>query len=151
MDRGKYTDPADVRKAQNSPGAATWERALAPQLRLPRVKRLAEATFTWIIRPEGGWLEGCVYTDGAALDGPLEEFRRCAWAFVALDSSNRVVAAARGVAPGWVDDIGGAEAWALLQAGQHAMPGSCQFVSDSLVTVMAIHGGFKAATHARKK
>jgi hypothetical protein len=38
-----------------------------------------------IIEPDGGWLQGDVYIDGSALDGPVGKLNRCGWAFGILD------------------------------------------------------------------
>jgi hypothetical protein len=65
-----------------------------------------------------------------------------------LDDDFEVVAAAHGVPPPWIDDIGGSEAWGLLQAASVAMPGACRFKSDCLSAVQAVHNGAQKATAA---
>ena len=58
-----------------------------------------------------------VFTDGSLLDGNLGvNCPAVGWAFVALDDEDRVVAAAFGVPPRWVDTIQGAELWAIQMA-----------------------------------
>ena len=89
----------------------------------PKRKKAQRETFHWVVEPEGGMIQGTIYTDGSALDGPSSVLMRCGWAFVAVDSEGNITASAYGVPPPWVDDIGGAEAWALLQAAMRAMPG----------------------------
>ena len=56
--------------------------------------------------------------------------------------------------PPWITEIGGAEAWALLQATGPAFAGACNFISDCKVMVDLLHGGREKAldgssTHAR--
>ena len=73
-------------------------------------KKAQKESFKWTVKPEGGVIEGTVYTDGSALDGPNPNLVRCGWAFVVLDDEGNVTASASGVPPPWIDDIGGAEA-----------------------------------------
>ena len=131
-------------------GKPEWVRALAGRPPRPSKPRAACETFKWVVEPEGGWLQGDIYTDGSVLDGPTEELSRCGWAFVILDDQFNVTAAAHGVHPPWITDIGGGEAWALLQAAKRALPGMCRFKVDSLSTVQAVHAGMPVATSAKK-
>ena len=70
-------------------------------------------TFNWHIKPRDGLAAGEVYPNGSARDGPTPELMRLGWGFVVLDSGGNISAAAYGVPPPWIVDIGGAEAWAL--------------------------------------
>ena len=81
-----------------------------------------EASFKWVVEPEGGMLEGIAYSDGSFLDGPIPELARGGWAFVVLNDDGVIVASAYGVPPPWIKDIGGAEAWGVLQVGLRAIP-----------------------------
>ena len=67
-------------------------------------------------------LEGTAYTDGSFLDGPVVELGRCGWSFVVLNDQGQATAAAYGVPPPWIEDIGGSEAWAVLQVALRAIP-----------------------------
>lgn len=61
--------------------------------------------------------EGDIYLDGSALDGPTVELMRCGRSFVVLrQQTGKTIASAFGVPPSWITCIGGAEAWAMLQA-----------------------------------
>ena len=60
-------------------------------------------------------MEGHVYPDGSLLDGIVPELAHTGWACVVLGEDGTVVAAAYGVPPPWIKEIGGAEAWALYQ------------------------------------
>ena len=81
-------------------------------------------SFRWVVRPEGDMFAGEIYPDGSALDGPNPELMRCGWSFVVLcPSSGKAVASAMGVPPPWITDIGGSEAWAMLQAAIRVLPG----------------------------
>lgn len=62
-----------------------------------------------------------------------------------------LLASASGVPPGGINDIGGAEAWALYQAAVRAVPGSCNHISDSLTTVEALHAGSAACGSGKKR
>ena len=62
-----------------------------------------------------------------------------------------MVAAASGVPPEWITDIGGAEAWAIYQAARFALPGGCRYVSDSLTTVRTLQARVGACIAAGKK
>ena len=56
-------------------------------------------------------LNGEIYPDGSALDGPSLELMRCGGAFVVISfDTGEVIAAAMGAPPPWITDIGGAEA-----------------------------------------
>ena len=103
-------------------GNPAWERALFPKPPRPMRKRAAVESFRWIVEPDNGIIEGDVYPDGSALDGPAIELMRCGWPFVVL-TGGIVTAAACGGPPPWIVDIAGAEAWALLQAAIRAFPG----------------------------
>ena len=61
-------------------------------------------------------VDGQVYLDGSARDGPTPELVRLGWAFAVLGNNGRIIAAAYGVPPPWIVDIGGAQALALYQA-----------------------------------
>ena len=131
-----------------------WERALVPLPPPPPRPPAAEATFHWKVKPSDDFVSGAFYLDGSALDGPSVELMRCGWSFVAVDADGTVLASAYGATPPWVVDIGGAEAWALLQATGTAFPGACTFVSDCKVMVDMLHGGRQKAvagssSHAR--
>ena len=90
---------------------------------------------------------GTVYLDGSWLDG-LGPYARGGWAFVVLDDDGKIVAAAYGVPPPWIKDIGGAEAWVVLQVGLRAMPGKVKYMIDCQPCVDMVHGGVVAATTA---
>lgn len=83
---------------------------------LPLKRKPSAETFNWYIKPEGGLVDGQVYPDGSARDGPTPEIMRLGWAFAVLGNNGMIIAAAYGVPPPWIVDIGGAEAWALYQA-----------------------------------
>ena len=68
---------------------------------------------------------------------------------VGIDDHGRKVVEARGIPPGWVHDIPGAEAWALYQAGTIAEPGSV-FKSDCKPCVDAVHNGQEWACAAHR-
>ena len=99
-----------------------------------------EATFQWFTRPPGGTARCTFYTDGSRRDGHDARAARLGWAVIGLDERGVKVVEARGVPPGWVRDIPGAEAWALYQAGTIAEPGSA-FKCDCKPCVDAVHNG----------
>ena len=65
-----------------------------------------------------------------------------------LDECGRIVASAYGVPPPWIKDIGGAEAWGVLQVGLRAVPGKVKYMIDCQPCVFMIHGGIEEATSA---
>ena len=103
------------------------------------------------MRPEGGRIVGRIYTDGSMLDGPELFLARCGWSFVAIDEQGKVTAIARGVPPQWIDDIHGAEVWAMVQAALVATPGQCTYHCDCQSVVTAIHEGMLQATSAKNR
>ena len=109
-----------------------------------------EASFRWMVEPEDGMLEGTAYSDGSSLDGPIPELARGGWAFAVLDDRGVITASAYGVPPPWIKDIGGAEAWAVLQVGPRAIPGRVKYMVDCQPCVFMIHGGVAAATMASR-
>ena len=116
---------------------------------LPRLesdnKPPADGSFNWIINEcNVDFVGGRIYTDASRVDDDHPDTMRLGWAFVVLDSLNHVVAVASGVPPYYVDDIPGAEAWALLQAATIALPGST-FYSDCKTVVDAVHAGIEVA------
>ena len=126
------------------------DRGLYPLHNMAIPPRSTEATFTWILRPPGGILTSTIYTDGSRLDGLVALLAVNGWAFVAVDASGTVTAIARGVPPPWIDDIPGAEAWALLQAAQRRTP-DVPIRVDCEPCVNAVHRGMKRATADSRK
>lgn len=96
--------------------------------------------------------DGEIYLDGSVLDGPKLELMRCGWAFVVLcTETGEVIASAVGVLPPWITDIGGAEAWPMLQAALRVMPGKrSRFKGDCKACIDMVHAGLEvAASHKR--
>jgi hypothetical protein len=150
--RDKWAAPEDLATSSqcNIAGHPAWERALQPRPSKPMKNAASEASFRWVVEPEGGLIEGTAYSDGSLRDGPIVELARCGWAFAVLDDSGRIVASAHGVPPPWIKDIGGAEAWAALQVGLRAVPGKVKLMIDCQPCVAMIHGGMTAATTANR-
>ena len=149
--RDKYADNDVVSRGIANPGTLDYERAMKQRPPIPSTKQCKEETFEWEVEPVCGWFEGTVYPDGSLRDGKFAELARSGWSFVVIDDKGRIVAAANGVPPGWIVDIGGAEAWAIYQAARFAVPGRCRYISDSLTTVRALQAGIGACTAAGKK
>ena len=148
--RLKHASSEDLARTMHGwgSGKVAFERALVPLPPPPERPPAAEATFHWHVKPGDAFVAGRFYTDGSALDGPNYELMRCGWSFVALDDTDAIVAAAYGVTPPWIRDIGGAEGWALLQAAQVAFPGACTFTSDCKVIVDSLQLGRAKAVGA---
>ena len=148
-----YTDRATTREGWGR-GDVGWERALVCLPPRPQWSYAPEATFHWEVEPTEAMFGGRFYLDGSALDGPSMELMRCGWSFVAVNARGQTIAAAYGATPPWITDIGGAEAWALLQATGSALPGESTFISDCKVMVDCLKDGKRKATagsstHAR--
>ena len=115
----------------------------------------AHGTFNWILCPQdqdglpAHEFQACCYTDGSRIHNQHPDTLRLGWAFAAINSDGMVIAAASGVPPSYITDVPGAEAWAILQAAAHALPGSC-FRSDCLPCVSAIASGRTVACTARR-
>ena len=135
--------------AADAGGDVMLERALFPSLAAEVPPPREDATFYWTILPPGGSFRGTVYSDGSRLGGPSRLLARNGWAFVVMDLEGKIIAAANGVTPRWVDDIPGAEAWALTQAASRAEPG-CEYRVDCEACVKAVHRGPKWATSDRR-
>lgn len=131
-------------------GHPAWERALVPRPSKPMAEASKEATFRWVVEPEGGMLEGTAYSDGSFLDGPIIELARGGWAFAVLDDDGIIVASAYGVPPPWIKDIGGAETWGVLQVGLRGVPGKIKYMIDCQPCVLMVHGGIDEATTANR-
>ena len=91
-------------------------------------------------------LEGTFYMDGSCYESNISELARCGWGFVCIDEGGEIVGSAYGTCPPWVDDIGGAEAWAMLQVSLCSMPGRDPYWSDCLPLVQAVHKGSQVGT-----
>ena len=96
--------------------------------------------------------DGEIYPDGSALDGPNPELMRCGWAFVVISSeTGEVAASAMGAPPPWIADIGGAEAWAMLQAALRVMPGKrSRFKGDCKACIGMMHAGLEVAASPKR-
>ena len=90
----------------------------------PKKAKLSTTIFYWSVEPNECCITSTFYVDGSCFESDIHELARCGWGFVCLDANNVVVAAAFGTCPPWIEDIGGAEAWGLLQATLIAAPGS---------------------------
>ena len=125
-------------------------RSLEPKL--PSAPR--ESSFHWDIPPPpGGILVGRAYADGSRL---YAEHKYCGlvarqgWAFTILNDQGRVIAAASGVTPWWVQGIYAAELYALLNATQHAAPSTPFYVDCQSVQVGSKNGDTWAHSPCRK-
>ena len=127
--RQKGAPAVDTRTARNVDvsGHLAWEKGLLARPTIPRKKRSKVETFNWHTLPKDGLAAGNVYPDGSARDGPIPELERLGWSFAVVDGNGKVAAAAYGVPPPWITDIGGAEAWALYQALLHTIPEQCNY------------------------
>ncbi len=102
-----------------------------------------DGTFRWVVQPPAWPIEADVFfSDSSTIDAYAEDMERMGWAFAAYTADGICVAAAHGVPPDWVESNSGAEAWALYQAGVHAVPGA-EFRTDSLITLEALKRGKK--------
>ena len=63
-----------------------------------------------------------------------------------LELKGQVVAAAYGVPPPWIQDIGGAEAWALFQSLLVTSPSKCRYWPDCLPVHLAVQKGISIAS-----
>ena len=52
--------------------------------------------------------------------------------------------------PPWITCIGGAEAWAMLQAALRTLPGASRFKGDCKACIDMIHAGLAVATSAKR-
>lgn len=152
--RAKWSREVD-RKTEAScavVGHLAWERGLVPKPSPPRKAIVASDSFRWIIRPEGDMFHNKIYPDGSALDGPNPELMRCGWAFVFIcPETGELIASAMGVPPPWITGIGGAEAWAMLQAALRVMPGKrSRFKGDCKACIDMVHSGLEVATSHKR-
>ena len=132
------------RAGLHSDGSLIMERGLTKSIADTVPSSSAKDSFKWILEPPGGTFLGNVYSDGSRLDGPSQLLARNGWAFVVVDFSGILIAAASGVPPDWVEDIPATEAWALTQAAMRAELG-CVFFVDCEPCVNAFHSGVAAA------
>ena len=68
-----------------------------------------------------------------------------------IDRNGRLTAAAMGVPPPWIDDIGGAEGWALLQASLHSILGQNRFFTDCQAGADVLLAGREKACSAKTR
>ena len=96
--------------------------------------------------------EGCrVFTDGSRLDSGLPtEMQAFGWSFAVLDQDDRVVAAARGHPPRWVQSIFGAELVAMQQALERiSLP--ARVYTDCRSVFVGCGNSFEWASSANRK
>ena len=129
-------------------GHPAWERALVARPPMPRRKKSKVEPIVWHVKPKSMPIKGIIYSDGSARDGPIKELVRCGWAFVVVDEEGQVIAAAYGLPPPWIDDIGGAEVWGLHQAMLVTTPCSPAWV-DCLPVLTAVEKGMQVANDPR--
>jgi len=113
-------------------------RGVCPAPRVEDRDDEAYDTFHWHAEPVGDTPLSCrIFTDGSLLDGAWKGCEALGWAYVVLDSDDKVVSAAYGVPPRWVDSIQGAELWAVQVAlatalFPQALFTDCQTVSNGV-------------------
>ena len=122
-------------------------RGLLAEIDLSRYPVSPHEVMRWHMQPADGILlpRWTAYLDGSLRDGPDRRTGRAGWAFVALDDTGAVVAAAFGVPPPWIRCIHGAELWALYAALRCSLPGVA-FRSDRLAVVRTFRRGRAFAT-----
>ena len=149
--RKKFAREVDVRAAMQLEvrGHPTWERGLTARPSVPLKKKSCVETFRWHTKPIGGIVSGDVYPDGSARDGPTPELMRLGWSFCVIDSNGNIAAAAYGVPPPWIVDIGGAEAWGLYQSLLYTCPQSSRYWPDCYPVKLAVEKGPKVAMDPR--
>ncbi len=135
---------------QRTATTLAWTRALVSAPVPPRRMKHEEGTFVWNVRPADSHVLGTFYTDGSVVDAELGKLATVSWAFAVLDDQGACVAAASGLTPWWITDINGGEAWAILAAARHAVPGST-FITDSQNCVRAMARGPRWTTSPRCK
>ncbi len=136
-----------------SAAVVSWARAIVPHVDVPDFvpsipgRAQSEGTFRWAVKPRDADLPllATFYTDGSALDGYARMLARYGWSFVVVDNHGRIVAAAHGVPPAWVESVAAAEAWALVQAALVARPGSV-YKTDCLAVLKSMRAGRVSAT-----
>ena len=126
-----------------------FTRALrrSPLCKVPA--RDQEESFEWVKQPDGGLLEGDVYTDGSLMDNEPEFEGRCkalGWSFVVLGPDGRVRAAARGCPPAYIDTIYGAELWAVQMVVIRAFAGMARVITDCESVRVGCQSGSKRTT-----
>lgn len=133
-------------------GRPAWEIGLTPKPSPPRTQIAKSESFKWVARPEGDMFAGEIYPDGSGFDGPNPELMRCGWSFaVKCFATGEAIASAMGVPRPWITDIGGAEVWAMLQAGIRVLPGErSRSKGDCKACIDVIHGGIVVATSAKR-
>ena len=84
--RGEYTPEVmltgSTNVSQDKVDTAAFERALFAH-HVPRPTVVG--TFTWVVKPASGTVNGVIYTDGSRLDGPSALLAGNDWAYVALE------------------------------------------------------------------
>ena len=108
---------------------------------LPKRKQSKDETFNWFLKPPSLPVTGDVYPDGSFLDFVAKETGRGGWAFAIYDDEGKLVAAAYGVPPPWIQGIEGAEAWATYQALLATVPGQSRYWPDCLPVRLAAQKG----------
>ena len=74
-----------------------------------------------------------MYTDGSLMDNDAALQGHCralGWSFVVVDGDGVMIAAAHGRPPDWIDNIFGAELWAVQMAVTLILPGSARVLTD---------------------
>jgi hypothetical protein len=140
MERARKEDLVVTRTCEVA-GHPAWERGLSVRPPLPKRRQSKVETFNWYLKPAALPLQGDVYPDGSYLDGIVIETGRCGWAFVVIGGDGNIAAAAYGVPPPWIQDIGGAEAWATYQAMLVTIPSQCRYWPDCLPVHLAVQKG----------
>ena len=81
---------------------------------------LLEERLVWHVLPPEGVFEGTVYVDGSGLRGRCPVRRRCGFSAVMLSEGGDIVGCVFGALPGPLQNVPGAELWALLVVLRHA-------------------------------
>ena len=103
---------------------------------------------SWV---KGGESGAYLRSDNPVLGGWAAEAAVDAlFADIDFSGDGNITASASGVTPPWIDGIGGAESWAVLQAAPRAMPGACRYKVHCEPRVNAVQVGMKVVAAASK-
>ena len=116
-ERDKHVPTGIQRRAQReclAGNVVPWTRAL---FSLPPGCPIQQdhETFTWIKRPDDGFVMGSAYPDGSRI-GPNDNLTDgYGWSFVVLGEDGKATAIAYGTPPRWCRTVYGTELWGLAQ------------------------------------
>ena len=148
----KANDKATVETAMDADRARLWTTRGIGAFKIPVERPEKAERLKWIRRPAEHLDKQKLtwHVDASQIDDESELTRRFGFGIVAVDEIGKLVAAAVGTPPSYVQTIAQAEAHAVATV-MRSTTARAEIVTDCLSNLTLLKGGFAGATNGKKR